>query len=63
VGTQLALDKVPLKLDESKLLKLKQELRLTATGGRERPLENGFVRTTIRYELTIEAVKHRKAGP
>ena len=63
VGSQLALDKVPLKLDESKLLNLKKELRLTATGERERPLENGFVRTTIRYELTIEPVKHRKAGP
>ena len=59
VGTQLALDKVPLKLDESKLLKLKHELRLTATGERKRPLENGFVRTSIRYELTIEPVTHR----
>ena len=64
VGSQLALEDVPpLKLDESKLLKLKHDFRLTATGERERPLENGFVRTTIRYELTIEPVKHRKAGP
>jgi hypothetical protein len=62
VGTQLALEDVPLKLHEAKLLKLKRELRLKATGQRERPLENGFVRTTIRYELTIEPVKHRKGG-
>jgi hypothetical protein len=60
LGTQLALEKVPLKLDESRLLNLKKELRLTATGERERPLENGFVRTTIRYELTIEPVKHHR---
>jgi hypothetical protein len=64
VGSQLALDDVaPLELSESKLLRLRREVHLNATGKGERPLENGFVRTTIHYELTIEPVKHRRTGP
>jgi hypothetical protein len=51
------------KLDESKLLKLNEEISLTVAGRRERPLENGFVRTTIWDELTIEPVGHSKSSP
>ena len=53
VERALKLDDLELKFSPSKFRDLKKEVRLAAKGHRERPLEGGFARTNIHYELTV----------